>query len=505
MNTQNNSNKRKAARAANTTANASNKAAMQSMSQRIDALLKRIPKGTFRTGGAIVGGALGGPAGRAAGSALGSGIAAITGYGDYTVSSGINTSKMADPGVPSFTRNSNGISVSHREYVGQIALPNTAAFDATHYVINPGNAELFPWLSNLAVNFQEYKFRGLVFTFQSRTSEYAADNAMGTVMMATNYNVQEKPFTNATNLLNTQFAVSAKPSTSFIHAIECDAALGSNTFRYVRDPAAVDTNVVSDPRFYDLGRTTVATEGIPGAPGYVVGVLYVSYDIDLMTPVLNPPPSVPGLETYTTSLVVSNSTGGEYDNETDLPNSGWQRVFWECVNFAPESNTTYWTVPNIPAQETTAFYSATLENSTQWRTEGTGVTAKPVLDIKRNGAYYIRIRVSYGTTAGNNKSLPSFTAAQVPATLTPSGAAAVSSDVLDASLPHAFGKTTDTLAVADLMYTFNVSGITTEADFVTFTPGRYVASGDLPTTVATNVTMAWTSTALGSAAKIVAP
>jgi hypothetical protein len=219
-----------APRAAPTPAQAANKAAMQSMSQRIDALLKRIPKGTFRTGGAIVGGALGGPAGRAAGGALGAGISAITGYGDYTVSSGINSSKMTDPGVPSFVRNSNGISVSHREYVGQIALPNTTAFDATHYTINPGNASLFPWLSNLAINFQEYRFRGLVFTFQSRTSEFAADNAMGTVMMATNYNVQEKPFTTATNLLNTQFAVSAKPSTSFIHAIECDSALASNTF-----------------------------------------------------------------------------------------------------------------------------------------------------------------------------------------------------------------------------------------------------------------------------------
>jgi hypothetical protein len=239
----------------------------------------------------------------------------------------------------------------------------------------------------------------------------------------------------------------------------------------------------------------------------VVGVLYVSYDIDLMTPVLNPAPSLPGQELYTSSLVVSNSTGGAYDNEVDLPNSGWQRVYWAPENFAPSASTVYRTVGTMPTQQTTSFYSATLSESAKWRLVG----QQPVLDIFRNGAYYLRIRMSYGSTAGQNKALTNPFVTQTPATLTASGSAAVSSDVLDAAVPAFFSKTTDTQSVADLFYTFNVSGITTPDDFVTFTPGSYVTTDNslfgyaLPGSLATNITMAWTSIALASATKITAP
>lgn len=256
------------------------------MLAKLDKTLRQIPKGTF----ANVGGALGakyGPIAGGLGRMAGAGLSAITGYGDYRVSGNSLTTVSASVDmVPQFVKNEHSIRVKHREFIKDLLVPDDpASFNIKDYVINPGNRELFPWLGQMARQYSQYKIHGMVFAYKSMSSDYAASGPLGTVFMATNYNALDRPFSSKLELENTEFAVSTKPSMSLVHAIECDPKVSGFEILYIRDPG-YDTGETSDRRFYDYGRFQVGTQGLPGTPGNTLGELWVTYDIELIKPII---------------------------------------------------------------------------------------------------------------------------------------------------------------------------------------------------------------------------
>ena len=56
------------------------------------------------------------------------------------------------------------IVVRHREFLAEIKGTTTFTV-AGSYPINPGMAQTFPWLSDIAKNFQQYRIRGMVFHY----------------------------------------------------------------------------------------------------------------------------------------------------------------------------------------------------------------------------------------------------------------------------------------------------------------------------------------------------
>jgi hypothetical protein len=262
---------------------------LANLAQRVDALMKRIPKGTARRVGGRVGLAAGGLPGAAMGSAIGQGIAAITGYGDYKVrANSLNVVGTSVDTVPRFVNSDHAVRMTHREFVGDLVVPdNPTEFNNSTYDINPSNTKLFPWLSRMATQYQQYRVHGMIVEYKSMSSDYAASGPLGTVMIASNYNVNDRPFATKVALENSEFAVSSKPSRSIIHAIECDPALGAaNRYYYVRDVGASAAGV-SDNRLYDLAKVQVATSGLPGTAGATMGEIWVSYDIEFTKPVLS--------------------------------------------------------------------------------------------------------------------------------------------------------------------------------------------------------------------------
>lgn len=217
----------------------------------------------------------------------GAGLSAITGYGDYKVSGNSLTTVSASVDmVPQFVKNEHSIRVKHREFIKDLLVPDDAgSFSIADYVINPGNRELFPWLGQMARQYSQYKIHGMVFAYKSMSSDYAASGPLGTVFMATNYNALDRPFSSKLELENTEFAVSTKPSMSLVHAIECDPKVSGFEILYIRDPS-YDTGETSDRRFYDYGRFQVGTQGLPGTPGNTLGELWVTYDIELIKPII---------------------------------------------------------------------------------------------------------------------------------------------------------------------------------------------------------------------------
>jgi len=237
-----------------------------------------------------------GDIGASLGRSAGDFISRITGMGDYKVNS--NTLVNAG-GVPTFQSRVDGVEICHREFLTDIV--GSTIFNNIAASINPGSQTLFPWLSTLAANFEEYDMRGLVFEFKpsSGSAISSASSALGVVIYATDYNVLTQPFTNKQIMESYEFSTSTVPFQPMIHPIEC--ASRSNPIRtfYVRT-----ANVPSgaDARLYDMGTFQFATQGMQSS--YVVGELWVSYHILLKKPRINP------------------NTSNEYAHLTEFPRNG---------------------------------------------------------------------------------------------------------------------------------------------------------------------------------------
>ncbi len=208
--------------------------------------------------------------------------------GDYSVQSNnlYRKGEAIQPGqvIPSFGVGNNVTRIKHREFIQDYLVPSSpAAFSNTTFTINPGNVICFPWLSAVAANYQQYKFNGLLFEFRTMTSEVTAGGAMGTVIMATNYDVNDSPFPDKLHMENSQYAISAKPSSSILHTVECAPNLTATKLLYVRN-ASSSTSATSDNRFFDLGLFQMASTGLSAAAGTALGELWVTYDISLYKP-----------------------------------------------------------------------------------------------------------------------------------------------------------------------------------------------------------------------------
>lgn len=279
-----------------TAASAAKKASdgVKTLGGKVDAMLKSIPRGTFAT----LGGQYGGPKG----AALGGALSLISGYGQYTVrSNSLMTDQLSGPeadNVPTFSTNDNGTRIRHRELVGNVA-SGGANFVNTAYPIDPTNSSTFPWLAALTTAYQKYKVHGMVFYYKTTSTDY---NNSGTVQICVQYDATQNKFTSTSQLLNSQFAVSTKPSISVSAPVECDPKIHPLGGYYLQHAVSDNPAVASDPRFSVLGILNVATEGCSLPAGVVLGQLWVTYDIEFINPYV-----IPG--TGTTPQIDSTSSG----------------------------------------------------------------------------------------------------------------------------------------------------------------------------------------------------
>jgi len=246
------------------------------------------PKGWLRGGGSLAGGALGtvigGPAGGALGSFLGGKlghlVSQVTGFGDYSIDqNSIMAGGMSIPQVVNSVDRGSVI-IRHREFIRDISA--STAFTILKFPLNPGQKSTFPWLSQIAANFEQYRLRGVLFEFLSTSSDAvlssSTSTALGTVNIATDYDAIDAAYTDKRSMLNTMFSSSNKPSQTFIHPIECKKSINPLSLQYIRTELSAPAN--TDIRMYDLGNTYVATEGMQAATGNV-GELWVTYEVEL--------------------------------------------------------------------------------------------------------------------------------------------------------------------------------------------------------------------------------
>lgn len=229
--------------------------------------------------GAGIGGFFGGKTGRAIGGFLGDAAGKVIGHGDYEVKS----NSLVGPGI-TFGDGKSSIRVRHSEYLGQVA--SSVSFVNTSYPVNPGSITTFPWLSQLAKNFERWRPFGLIFEFRSTsaTAVSSTNTALGAVVVGSSYNVDDPPFASKRIAESTMFVSSTVPCNSMLHPVECARDMELVNSLMIREDNG-SLPVGATRALYDLCITQLMTQGMQLAAADL-GEWWVHYDFELMYPKL---------------------------------------------------------------------------------------------------------------------------------------------------------------------------------------------------------------------------
>lgn len=235
----------------------------------------------FRDAGSEIGGFFGFPK---VGAMAGSAIGRLFGSGVYKLTSTPKSNTLLTDAVPEFGMvhsSANSIRIRHREYLSDIS--SSIAFTTQGiYYINPGLQSSFPWLSQIASSFQQYKIHGLCAVFKSTSADAVSSTnaALGAVVVSFNFNPTEPIFTNKQQMLETDFACDEKPTVSFVAPMECARSQTALPELYVRQQGLLTGQ---NQQFYDMAVMQVATQGSQAA--FTAGELWITYDIELIKPI----------------------------------------------------------------------------------------------------------------------------------------------------------------------------------------------------------------------------
>jgi hypothetical protein len=255
--------------------------------------MEKMALSTARAAGSKLGSYIGMPnTGASVAEKLATRLMKLKGSGDYMLSDTpvVNTlfpGKSGDfpsgSAAASFGNTSTSTRIRHREYIEDVFTSTTGTFSISPYSVQPGLSATFQYLAQIAANFEEYIFHGLVFEFVSTTSPYNTNSAMGSVIMAMQYDAALPPFTSKPQMENSDFAVSSRPDKCIMYGVEC-ANQQSNAL-YVRN----GSNATNQPiNLTDIGTLYVAVQNAGIASGLALGELWVTYDIELRRPHISP-------------------------------------------------------------------------------------------------------------------------------------------------------------------------------------------------------------------------
>jgi len=238
-------------------------------------------------------------------------ISSITGLGDYSVRKNVFLGNDV-PRVHNTT--AGGTVIRHTEFLGDIFTASVAnTFNIQSFNVNAADSVCFPFLSQIAANYEQYEFEGLLFEFKSTSADAlnSTNTALGSVIMATQYDSYDTVFDSKTDMLNYEFSTSCKPSVSNLHMVECDPHQTAQPLFYSSFSGAIPTG--ADARLYNLGKFSIATTGFQGTT-VNIGELHVTYQVRLLKPKMF---SSLGLDCGSTMHFI-NTVAGAFSNASPL-------------------------------------------------------------------------------------------------------------------------------------------------------------------------------------------
>jgi len=176
--------------------------------------------------------------------------------------------------------------VSRKEYVTRVVAPSSGSFNNTSFSINPGLSGVFAWLSQIASNYDEYEFYNLVFSYHPVISTASTTGAMGSILVACNYNAGAPKFSSFRQMVEYDGAVQARICDPILFGVECEPSKNAgHDSEYIRTGAVPNGQ---DIKTYDIGTFQFATADIASAyqAGDLLGHIYVEYTVILRKPKL---------------------------------------------------------------------------------------------------------------------------------------------------------------------------------------------------------------------------
>jgi len=168
--------------------------------------------------------------------------------------------------------------VCHREYIQDItaASGTPSAFQATSFALNPGNVAVFPWLSQVAKNWESYRFEKLAFKYETE----APSSLGGSLVLSVDYDATDPAPLTKQQAMAYRNATRSAPWTPCEHRSAREDLSKEKTY-FVR-PGAQPAG--TDIKLYDTGNLFVCTQNVT-TPSSVCGELYVEYEVELLTPI----------------------------------------------------------------------------------------------------------------------------------------------------------------------------------------------------------------------------
>lgn len=223
----------------------------------------------------------------------------LTGSGDYVeeaanqpfeVTANTIVHPTLTPTVPLITDEGGMVRVRHREFITDIRV-DYEGNSSLDFVIQPGSARTFPWLSSVGQRFQQYKLLGGVLEYVTLSGNAVSSvaPALGQINMVAQYDVARAPLEEPVERLNTYFSNAGIVSDDLMMALECETTEQPCQVYNIRDPAADNKSQPVDLRWYDFCRVTTQIRGAPPSPDigetWIAGQLWFTYDILLIKPV----------------------------------------------------------------------------------------------------------------------------------------------------------------------------------------------------------------------------
>jgi len=165
--------------------------------------------------------------------------------------------------------------VKNVEFISQITVPSGTSQAKANLVLNPGNAELFPWLHSIALNFEEYKIRKLRLMFMSALGS----NYRGAVYLGFDPDIKDPLYTSTQQLMTAEYAERGQVHDNIILDIPAHAMDTIGRKRYVAASSTSD-------RTGDAGRLYAWVDHLDSSisSNILVGDLLVEYEIELAVP-----------------------------------------------------------------------------------------------------------------------------------------------------------------------------------------------------------------------------
>ena len=167
--------------------------------------------------------------------------------------------------------NGRSFRITNREFLQDVNL--TTTFDVFGFRIQPANTDTFPWLSQIACYFEQYKFRKLKFVYVPSCTT----NLSGAMYMTTRYDARDLAPSTKPEFLDYKGSTQSTVWKGNTH----DCMLGYARYMMKNFTLRGDIPDGADPQMYDVGNFFYANVG--NTATLSVGELYVEYDVDLFT------------------------------------------------------------------------------------------------------------------------------------------------------------------------------------------------------------------------------